>query len=70
MYPSMKQTTSWRKMTMPALRAHTRVFGITIDARAQNFFPTLFGRGGYAIISNPTRLPALMPLLLKHIMLD
>lgn len=59
-----------RRAIQEARRNGVSVFGITIDARAQNFFPTLFGRGGYAIIGNPTRLPALMPLLLKHIMLD
>lgn len=44
------------------------MFGITIDGRSQTFFPTLFGRGGYAVVNDPARLPTMMPVLLKHVM--
>jgi nitric oxide reductase activation protein len=27
----------------------------------------LFGRGGFAVVSDPARLPASMPLLLRHL---
>jgi nitric oxide reductase activation protein len=37
------------------------VFGVTIDAGAQFYFPTLLGRGGYAIVGNIRRLPAALP---------
>jgi nitric oxide reductase NorD protein len=57
-----------RRAIQEARRGGARVFGITIDARAQNFFPALFGRGGYAIVSDPARLPLSMPLLLRHMM--
>jgi nitric oxide reductase NorD protein len=56
-----------RRAIQEARRDGARVFGITIDARAQAYFPVLFGRGGFVIVSDPARLPASMPLLLKHI---
>ena len=57
-----------RRAIQEARRAGASVFGVTIDARAQAHFPVLFGRGGFAIIADPARLPAMMPLLLRHIM--
>jgi nitric oxide reductase NorD protein len=57
-----------RRAVQEARRAGASVFGVTIDARAQAHFPVLFGRGGFAIIADPARLPAMMPLLLRHIM--
>jgi len=57
-----------RRAIQEARRDGVRVFGITIDVRAQALFPILFGRGGFAIVSDPARLPAAMPLLLKHLM--
>ena len=56
-----------RRTIQEARRGGAHVFGITIDARAQSYFPVLFGRGGFVIVSDPSQLPASMPLLLKHI---
>jgi nitric oxide reductase activation protein len=50
-----------------ARRGAVRAFGVTIDARAQSHFPLLFGRGVYAVVDEPSRLPALMPTLLRHL---
>lgn len=57
-----------RRAILEARRGGARVFGITIDGRSQTFFPTLFGRGGYAVVNDPARLPTMMPILLKHVM--
>lgn len=57
-----------RRAIREARRGGARVFGITIDGRSQMFFPTLFGRGGYAVVNDPARLPGMMPALLKHVM--
>ncbi len=43
------------------------MFGVTIDASAQSYFPTLFGRGGYGIVGNIRRLPAALPALYRQI---
>ena len=48
-------------------RRGVRPFGLTIDARAQAQFPLLFGRGGFAVVSDPARLPAAMPILLRRL---
>ena len=34
--------------TRKAVRQGIAVFGVTVDASAQSYFPALFGRGGYA----------------------
>lgn len=56
-----------RKAVAEARRLGTAVFGVTIDAAAQNYFPTLFGRGGYAIVGNIRRLPAALPALYRQL---
>jgi nitric oxide reductase NorD protein len=48
-------------------RSGLAVFGVTIDSKAQVYFPALFGRGGYAIVSNPARLPVALPALYRHL---
>jgi nitric oxide reductase NorD protein len=56
-----------RKAVQEARRLGMIVFGVTIDAAAQSYFPTLFGRGGYAIVSNIRRLPAALPALYRQL---
>jgi nitric oxide reductase NorD protein len=56
-----------RKAVQEARRLGTAVFGVTIDAAAQSYFPTLFGRGGYAIVGNIRRLPAALPALYRQL---
>jgi nitric oxide reductase NorD protein len=56
-----------RKAVRDARRLGTAVFGVTIDAAAQSYFPTLFGRGGYAIVTNIRRLPAALPALYRQL---
>ena len=59
-----------RKAIMDIRRRGIRAFGVTIDARAQAQFPVLFGRGGFAVVSEPARLPAAMPLMLRRLVAD
>jgi nitric oxide reductase NorD protein len=56
-----------RKAVQEAHRLGTVVFGITIDAAAQSYFPTLFGRGGYSIVGNIKRLPAALPAIYRQL---
>jgi len=56
-----------RKAVLDARRQGMTVFGVTIDAAAQSYFPTLFGRGGYAIVGNIRRLPAALPMLYRQL---
>lgn len=56
-----------RKAVREARRSGIAVFGVTVDASAQSYFPTLFGRGGYAIVGNIRRLPAALPSLYRQL---
>jgi len=44
-----------------------RVFGVTVDAEAKDYFPYLFGRGGYAIVPDAERLPTALPAIYRHL---
>jgi nitric oxide reductase NorD protein len=52
---------------MEARREGLRVFGVTIDSKAQAYFPYIFGRNAYAIVSRPARLTAALPRLYRHL---
>ena len=43
------------------------VFGITVDSKAREYFPYLFGRGAFAIVGRIGKLPAALPTLYHHI---
>ncbi|MFV3131493.1 nitric oxide reductase activation protein NorD [Niveispirillum sp. KHB5.9] len=50
-----------------ARKAGLKVFGVTVDETAQDYFPYLFGRGAYAIITHPERLPAALPAIYRQL---
>lgn len=56
-----------RKSVQEARRLGIAAFGVTIDAAAQSYFPTLFGRSGYAIVGNIKRLPAALPAIYRQV---
>jgi nitric oxide reductase NorD protein len=56
-----------RKAVREARRLGIAVFGVTVDAGAQSYFPALFGRGGYAIVGNIRRLPAALPAIYRQL---
>ncbi|MDE5440961.1 VWA domain-containing protein [Bradyrhizobium sp. CSA207] len=56
-----------RKAVQEARRLGIAVFGVTVDATAQSYFPTLFGRSGYAIVGNIRRLPAVLPAIYRQV---
>lgn len=56
-----------RKSVQEARRLGIAAFGVTIDAAAQSYFPTLFGRSGYAIVGNIRRLPAALPAIYRQV---
>lgn len=56
-----------RKAVQEARRLSMTVFGVTIDAAAQSYFPTMFGRGGYSIVGSIKRLPAALPALYRQL---
>ncbi len=56
-----------RQAVLEARHSGLSVFGITIDSEAQDYFPYLFGRGGYAIVSRPDRLSHLLPAIYQQL---
>lgn len=56
-----------RQAILEARHSGLSVFGITIDSEAQDYFPFLFGRGGYAIVSRPDRLAHLLPAIYRQL---
>jgi len=43
------------------------VFGVTIDAQAQQYFPQLFGRHGYSIVARPAGLATALPRIYRQL---
>ncbi|HEV2155112.1 nitric oxide reductase activation protein NorD [Bradyrhizobium sp.] len=56
-----------RKSVQEARRLGIAAFGVTVDAAAQSYFPTLFGHSGYAIVGNIRRLPAALPAIYRQV---
>jgi nitric oxide reductase NorD protein len=50
-----------------AREAGMRVFGVTVDEHARDYFPYIFGRGAYAIFPSIARLPSALPAIYRHI---
>jgi nitric oxide reductase NorD protein len=56
-----------RKSIQEARRLGLKVFGVTVDRKAQDYFPYLFGRGCFAIVSHLNQLTASLPRLYRHL---
>lgn len=56
-----------RKAVQEARKEGLAVFGITVDAHARDYFPTLFGRGAYAIFPHIGRLTTALPALYRQL---
>ncbi|MHB9117475.1 MAG: VWA domain-containing protein [Burkholderiales bacterium] len=52
-----------RQAVLEARRLGLRPFCVTIDERANDYLPHLFGIGGYVVIRKPSELPQQLPLL-------
>lgn len=66
-YEGRYGTEDTRKAILEARRAGQAVFGITIDSKAQSYFPRIFGASAFAIVSRPDRLSAALPALYRHL---
>lgn len=56
-----------RRAVLEARRKGLTVFGVTIDRRAQDYFPALFGRGHYAIVGDLARLSRALPRIYQSL---
>jgi nitric oxide reductase NorD protein len=43
------------------------VFAVTVDRNAQDYLPAIFGRQGYALVSNIARLPSALPAIYRNL---
>lgn len=43
------------------------VYGVTIDKQAQDYFPHMFGKGSYSIVSHLSKLPAALPAIYRSV---
>ena len=53
-----------------ARRAGQAVYGIAIDADGQDWFPRLFGRGGFTLLPDPARLPRALPEIYQTLTME
>jgi nitric oxide reductase NorD protein len=56
-----------RMAVIQARRAGHAVFGITVDREGKNWFPRIFGQGGYALVPDPDRLTEALPRIYAQI---
>ncbi len=50
-----------------ARKADIRVFGVTVDEEARDYFPYIFGPGAYAIFPHAERLPQALPAIYRQL---
>jgi nitric oxide reductase NorD protein len=56
-----------RKAVLEARAKGLAVFGITVDRKAQGYFPHIFGRGHYAMIGHLAHLTAALPKIYRQL---
>ncbi len=56
-----------RKAVQEARAKGLAVFGVTIDKKAQTYFPHVFGRGSFAIVHHLAQLSAALPRIYRHL---
>lgn len=56
-----------RMAVREARRLGLVVFGVTIDARARQYFPLIFGRSGYAIVPHAAALSRALPAIYRQL---
>jgi nitric oxide reductase NorD protein len=56
-----------RMAVREARRQGVVVFGVTIDSRARQYFPLVFGRSGYAIVPRAAALSRALPAIYRQL---
>jgi nitric oxide reductase NorD protein len=56
-----------RKAVQEARRDGVAVFGVTVDDRARDYFPFIFGKGAYQIVGHPAKLSAALPKIYRQL---
>lgn len=50
-----------------ARRMGQTVYGVTIDKQARDYFPHMFGKGAYSIVSHLGKLPSALPMIYRNV---
>lgn len=56
-----------RRAVLDARQSGVRVFAVTIDQEAQQYFQRIFSRGGYSIVQRPEHLAVALPAIYRQI---
>jgi nitric oxide reductase NorD protein len=56
-----------RRAVLEARRLGQAVFAVTVDARAYDYIPYLFGQNGFAIVPNAEKLIEILPDMYRHV---
>ena len=56
-----------RRAVLDARQQGVRVFAVTIDQEAQQYFQRIFSRGGYSIVQRPEHLAMALPAIYRQI---
>ncbi|MDP2698444.1 nitric oxide reductase activation protein NorD [Thalassospira sp.] len=56
-----------RRAVQECRRQGLGLFGVTIDRKAQDYFPYIFGAGGHAIVGHLEKLPAALPRIYRQL---
>lgn len=56
-----------RMAVREARRAGQSLHGVIIDEDGQDWFPRIFGRGGFSLLSNPASLPRVLPDIYRNL---
>ncbi len=54
-----------RRAVQEARRSGTKVFAVTVDQDAQSYLPIMFGRNGFAMVGDISKLPAALPAIYR-----
>jgi len=56
-----------RKAVQELRRDGIAVFGVTVDNRARDYFPYIFGKGAFQIVGHPSKLSAALPKIYRQL---
>ena len=56
-----------RRAVFEARARGQAVFAVTVDRNAEDYLPAIFGRQGYALVSNIAKLPSALPAIYRNL---
>ena len=66
--PPQVRRTPQRQAVVEARLQGLATFCLTVDREAPVYLPRIFGSGGYAVLRQPGRLPAVLVEVVRHLL--